>query len=764
MIKSKYKVHELLYGFAAVVYAMVLARFTWNLMGTAHPPILRNIVFYLIGMGLLLLLLRFKRIAAGLIVVLLLAFWLTRPDGTPGKELSILWRIAREVYQSYEWGLMLNVYKGAMPLSFWWVLATTALLLSFVLVYLLPFPPVSLLLLVAPLFFIPDLKQHPHWLFWLFAGLSAITVSLYRPYAKHKPGWPHPAVVTGLIVAVFLLQQQIAPEQMFSESFSRTINRYYETQTGQVHGSFSLELTGYIPDTGILGGPVTLTDRPILDVSGLFYPYYLRGSVYEEFRGDRWLLADLKNNQVIGNSRAEDYAPYADPTRQITREHLQLLQANGVTHDYILGQRPRVENLQTVFSPGYIYDIRTPVVAEGPEEEKVYRFTPEGMFFAEEAIVEGVHMYATVFNMRALNGLYPASMGLQPVWTEPKYTYRDIVREKDPDLYTLVYEQLASVRETNDLSLFDENLQLIKNHFQMYYPYTLTPNPVPADSDLLSYFLETKEGYCVYYASLTTVLLQDIGVSARYAEGFVAHESQEEEIITITGRAGHAWTEIAYEDAGWIMYDTTPTAQLDHLASIYSEPPEESTDIPPEEIDPDRTREDTEERPATETAETTENKKEEPYPLRIFITEHRRKLLVLAAVFSWLFWRRHVYHARHNREWLRAHYSHRPEVLVERVWKDLQALGKLENTPTGTGTVRDTILLLAKTYSVRETERVSAAISLVESTLYGERKPAYEKVEPLLHFHNTIENRIRTYMHPVAWYLKRWLWSRSNPL
>ena len=69
-----------------------------------------------------------------------------------------------------------------------------------------------------------------------------------------------------------------------------------------------------------------------------------------------------------------------------------------------------------------------------------------------------------------------------------------------------------------------------------------------------------------------------------------------------------------------------------------------------------------------------------------------------------------------------------------------------------------------KTYSVRETERVSAAISLVESTLYGERKPAYEKVEPLLHFHNTIENRIRTYMHPVAWYLKRWLWSRSNPL
>ena len=44
-------------------------------------------------------------------------------------------------------------------------------------------------------------------------------------------------------------------------------------------------------------------------------------------------------------------------------------------------------------------------------------------------------------------------------------------------------------------------------------------------ADPVEYFLGTgKEGYCMHYASAATLILQELGVPARYASGFVVKQ------------------------------------------------------------------------------------------------------------------------------------------------------------------------------------------------------------------------------------------------
>ena len=768
-----------LYGLFAVVFAMAVSWFVWSLMGVPDPPVLSHTGLYLFGMAVLLLLSRYKKIALGLLTLVLFWFLFTWPEDPLGQDLPFLWRFAADIYDAFKWGLTWNIYKGPMPISFSWVLALTSLLFSFFFVYVLAFAPFSLLLLTTPLYFIPDLSDHPRWIVWLFAGLLAILASMYLAQDRKKAHWPNPAVVGGILLAVFLLQQVITPETFFSRDFSQTLNRMYDERTGRVHGSFSLSRTGYVPDSGVLGGPVNPTDNPMLDVTAAPFSYYLRGSVYYEFEGDRWRLPDTSNSrELVYGSPFEADAETAQSLGLTLLENLPYFQQEEMGYWAILEQRPRVQNLRTVFSTGAVFMVksleevgedespnevlRRPEFWQTPEETNRFRFTPEGLVFAEESIEEGVYVDGMVMNAQGLRShAYPEL----PVRIEPQYAYRELVQEHDETLYTLVYGQLTQALDERDAAGFATALTAIRDHLQNEYPYTLTPEPVPADTELLPYFLETKEGYCVYYASLATELLRDVGVSARYAEGFVAPQGDgSQAMVTVTGSAGHAWAEVEYETVGWLMYETTPAAQMNYLDGTAEEPTEETTEAVDDMLDPsqrERTEQDPE-RPETETPDRAEP--DEPNPLLEALVEFRRPIGVLAALVAWVIWRKWVFRARHDEDWLEKKFADRPAELVERIWKDVQALAKLENTELPTGTPRDTVMTLAQVYSVKDVALVSKAVVVLERTLYGEQVPEFSELAPLLRFHRTLENRIRAYMPTMEWVVRRWVWTRRNPL
>ena len=88
--------------------------------------------------------------------------------------------------------------------------------------------------------------------------------------------------------------------------------------------------------------------------------------------------------------------------------------------------------------------------------------------------------------------------------------------------------------------------------------YDLDTDRMPEETgDFARWFLEESDtGYCVHFASATTVLLRAAGIPARYVEGYLA-ETQAGEPVTVTERDAHAWAEYYVSGIGWIPLEST---------------------------------------------------------------------------------------------------------------------------------------------------------------------------------------------------------------
>ncbi len=103
--------------------------------------------------------------------------------------------------------------------------------------------------------------------------------------------------------------------------------------------------------------------------------------------------------------------------------------------------------------------------------------------------------------------------------------------------------------------------------------YTITPDLTHVDSTLdgVENFLKnTKEGYCVQFASAAALILRELGIPTRYVEGYIASNltrkgSAASSDMTYGGyvidREAHAWIEVYFDGVGWVSYETTPTAE-----------------------------------------------------------------------------------------------------------------------------------------------------------------------------------------------------------
>ena len=94
--------------------------------------------------------------------------------------------------------------------------------------------------------------------------------------------------------------------------------------------------------------------------------------------------------------------------------------------------------------------------------------------------------------------------------------------------------------------------------------YNLYLNHIPQGKDTIAYFLETgHEGYCMHFASAGALILQSLGVPARYASGYVVepsafHKEKKGYQADVPDYNAHAWVEIYLENIGWVPVEMTP--------------------------------------------------------------------------------------------------------------------------------------------------------------------------------------------------------------
>ncbi len=131
-----------------------------------------------------------------------------------------------------------------------------------------------------------------------------------------------------------------------------------------------------------------------------------------------------------------------------------------------------------------------------------------------------------------------------------------------------------------EFSLRDMQVMAIIDYLSENMTYTLEakdPDPErPYLNAAETFLFDTKEGYCVQFATSAVMMLRTLGIPARYAEGYIADEfirltdknAAARYITTVRDYDAHAWIEVYYDGYGWVQYEAT-SAYYDDMYRPY---------------------------------------------------------------------------------------------------------------------------------------------------------------------------------------------------
>lgn len=132
-----------------------------------------------------------------------------------------------------------------------------------------------------------------------------------------------------------------------------------------------------------------------------------------------------------------------------------------------------------------------------------------------------------------------------------------------------------------------DNVARLMDYYQENIPYSYQPGITPFGNDFVNYFLqENKRGYCAHFASAAVLIFRELGIPARYVEGYaidpedineeghiLKNESKESYYegytdldqtavvsVNVTDANAHAWVEIWVAGQGWQIADVTPAS------------------------------------------------------------------------------------------------------------------------------------------------------------------------------------------------------------
>ena len=123
----------------------------------------------------------------------------------------------------------------------------------------------------------------------------------------------------------------------------------------------------------------------------------------------------------------------------------------------------------------------------------------------------------------------------------------------NPHYQALMY---GSYTSSNEFRL--EIAALIRDYLGKLAVYDPDTPAAPDGEDATLYFLtESRQGYCMHFASAAALLLRLVGIPTRYVAGYVAD-------IPASGKANvpdsnaHAWVEVYLDGYGWEPVEVTP--------------------------------------------------------------------------------------------------------------------------------------------------------------------------------------------------------------
>ena len=312
------------------------------------------------------------------------------------------------------------------------------------------------------------------------------------------------------------------------------------------------------------GGPITLDDSPYLLVEAPNNTL-LKGSIQNYYTGKMWVNTIPKTqyrfeSRFWKNELEEAFLLNLGKGDELPKQLQRLMRVEST----IMVQH-LVQNTSSLYGAGRVYNVKSKV-----GDSIIPYFDMNGDMFSKyyvgaKASYE-IDTYLIMYESQKFERLM-AEVPLVGGSYDPTFEqYYLQIPDSLPSEVGLLAKGI-----TEDISNYYMKAVALKNYLGEF-SYTLSPSIIPEDKELVEYFLETKEGYCVYYASAMVVMARTIGIPARYVQGFQVPIHPYGKSVYLTGENAHAWAELYFEGIGWIPFDATPRDDEDEIKSVSDEP------------------------------------------------------------------------------------------------------------------------------------------------------------------------------------------------
>ena len=377
-------------------------------------------------------------------------------------------------------------------------------------------------------------------------ALLALLLILMTDRFPETPFFPLLPVAALLIAGAFVLTAggvgSSPLQDKANELRQAVLDRLFFTEPRDV---FSLSSEGFYPEgQDQLGGKPDPDTSPVMQVSTP-RTVYLRGVILNEYTGRNW------RNTTGGRRYLRQSPQLADKRAALFDEDLPSQTVrNGLCDPVTVSVRMLRDSASTLFVPQRVRDLT-------PGGELVPYFSNSSELFVTRNLRAGdtYSVSAPVFlaGDSGLGTLIEVCSTLEDSrYEQIAETYTSLPGHLEEPVYSMARE-VASVAS----SPYDRALAL-QSWLSRNFRYTLDVDHQPANLDFVTHFLmDTREGYCTYFASAMTVMCRMIGLPARYVEGYVAEPDENGQAI-VTGLSAHAWTEVYFRGFGWLTFDATP--------------------------------------------------------------------------------------------------------------------------------------------------------------------------------------------------------------
>lgn len=104
---------------------------------------------------------------------------------------------------------------------------------------------------------------------------------------------------------------------------------------------------------------------------------------------------------------------------------------------------------------------------------------------------------------------------------------------------------------------------------EMNFEYNVDVYP----DDVDDFVFNKKKGACGQFATAMTLMARSVGLTARYVEGFVVEEKNDDGLYVVREYHSHAYVEVYINGFGWVVFEPTVAGFLDFYEEEYQKTP-----------------------------------------------------------------------------------------------------------------------------------------------------------------------------------------------